>query len=147
MKTRIVFFFAFTVAVAGVVQAADRDPFRTVLPEVTQPPQLKEPYYEQPRPPIRMEPEHKPDVYAEPLDVEVEGVFWDIDEPRVIIDGEIYSRKDKLKHHDARILKIERNDITVLYRGTTQRLKTVSGLDRPDTKKLDRRPGATGPAR
>jgi len=47
--------------------------------------------------------------------VELQGVFWEIDTPQVIIDGQIYSEQDTVDGMDAEIIKIDKNNVTIRY--------------------------------
>lgn len=121
-KTYFVFMFLFFIVLVSVAQA--RDPFRSVLP-VPIKVQALDTYGDM----VNVDPGYQTQEYVEPLNVTVEGVIWDIDDPRVIIDGEIYKTKDKLSTVDARILKIEKNSVTVLYSGTMQVLSPKTSIE------------------
>jgi hypothetical protein len=133
MKKILLYFFILVNCMCVEAVADERDPFRTVLPEPRTAPQFTQIAVYEPPVDVELHSTGQPqEMFVEPLAVVVEGVFWDIDNPAVIIDGDIYRNKDKLKNHDARILKIDRNDVTVLYRGTTQSLRAVSRLEQGD---------------
>lgn len=51
------------------------------------------------------------------LSLVIQGVIWGIDEPKALIAGKLYKAKDIIENTDARILKIEKNTVTVLYGG------------------------------
>lgn len=63
------------------------------------------------------------------LDIEIQGVFWDIDEPKVLINGQFYKNKDFIDEAQARILKIEKSKITVLYGNAMVEIKPRTNLD------------------
>jgi hypothetical protein len=53
-----------------------------------------------------------------PLSFVLQGVFWDTENPRAIIDGEVYKVQDIIKGTDnARVVQIKKNSIVVLYNG------------------------------
>ncbi len=50
------------------------------------------------------------------LTVRVDGVFWGVEVPQAIIDGQVYKVGDKLKNSTAVITKIEKNSVTIIYK-------------------------------
>ena len=52
-----------------------------------------------------------------------QGVLWDSDLSQVIIDGEVYKVGDNLKDLDARILKIEKGTVFILYGETVYKIE------------------------
>jgi len=53
----------------------------------------------------------------EPLDVIVEGIIISDYLRQAIIDGEVYKVGDTLKDKDARIVKIEKGIVSIMYNG------------------------------
>lgn len=112
-------FFFFAVLIVSSAAFAARDPFLSVLPKV-QPVKTDDDgsfvkTYAQPT----------SGQQAAPLTIVVQGVFWDINEPRAIIDGEVYKTQDVIKGtDDARIVQIKKNTVVILYNGGTVVRKT-----------------------
>ena len=81
-----------------------KDPFKKLLPERVKP---KENYK-------REYTEEKIEALRE---VEIQGVFWDVSPPQAIINGEVYKEGDLLEEIGAEITRIEKNKVTIIYRG------------------------------
>lgn len=61
----------------------------------------------------------------EPLDIDVQGIVFGKDMRQVIIDGEVYREGDSLRGKDAKVLKINKDGVSVFYSGIVQE-ETVS---------------------
>ena len=81
-----------------------KDPFKKLLPERVK---SKENYK-------REYTEEKVEALRE---VEIQGVFWDVSPPQAIINGEVYKEGDLLEEIGAEITQIQRNKVTIIYRG------------------------------
>lgn len=63
-------------------------------------------------------------MYDESLsDLTLEGVMWGVEEPRVIIDGEIYKIGDKIKDIDAYVSEIDKSIAYISYGEKTFKIK------------------------
>ena len=79
-----------------------RDPFKKILPEK---PKLQPREY----------PEERIDSRSLE-DLKIEGVFWDIPIPQVIINGEVYKEGDVIPEVGAQIIEIKKNEVTLIYK-------------------------------
>ncbi|HEC69318.1 MAG TPA: hypothetical protein ENI31_03410 [Candidatus Omnitrophica bacterium] len=87
-----------------------RDPFKKILPEK---PKFQPKEY----------PKSQPREYLEERidsrsleSLKIEGVFWDIPTPQVIINGEVYREGDVIAEAGAKITEIKKNKITLIYK-------------------------------
>ncbi len=60
--------------------------------------------------------------------LKLEGLFWDTPMPQVIIDSQVYKEDDVLKTADAKIIKIEKDFVTLIYKGRVFLLSPERGL-------------------
>lgn len=81
-----------------------RSPFANLLPEKPEPSRLG---------PI----DDDLDVDISLEDLSVQGVFWGIRIPQVIINGQVYREKDTIMGKDAEIVEIKENTVSILYQG------------------------------
>ena len=87
------------IIILGVVSPAySRDPFVPVIPITGE----------------HKPPDKPPPVYVPPV-VAVQGILWGTDNPRAIIDGEVYAEGDKLKNIEATLYKIKKNKAIIIY--------------------------------
>ncbi|OPX30754.1 MAG: hypothetical protein B1H08_00865 [Candidatus Omnitrophica bacterium 4484_171] len=56
-------------------------------------------------------------ISKEPLDVNVEGIVVSDYLKQAIIDGEVYKVGDTLKNKDAKIVKIDKGIVSIMYNG------------------------------
>lgn len=87
-------------------EEGERDPFEPIITKGE----------ELPPPPPPPPPPHVLEEVTPPA-VNIEGVLWGTDKPLTIIDGEVYSLGDTLKNADAKVEKIEKNKVFILYQG------------------------------
>jgi hypothetical protein len=90
-----------------------RDPFFSLLPQKVEKKEITK------REEIKME-----ESYYFPPEVNIEGVLWGTDTPLTIIDGDVYKVGDKIKDIEAKIFKIEKNNVFIIYKGRLYRLTT-----------------------
>ncbi|MBU2103352.1 MAG: hypothetical protein ABH865_07780 [Candidatus Omnitrophota bacterium] len=91
-----------TVGVYAEDQAAEyRDPFESVLPEETGPGTGGQESGEEITLPS----------------ITVEGIIFGVKMPQAIVDGDVYREGDTLKSVDAKIFKIEKNVVSLQYKG------------------------------
>jgi len=62
---------------------------------------------------------------ATPPPVAIEGVAWDTSMPQVIIDGDVYKVGETLKNLDAKVYKIEKNNVFIFYEGRLYEMKVT----------------------
>ena len=82
-----------------------RDPFKKILPEKSefQPEESRE------------YPEER--IGSRALEgLKIEGVFWDVPTPEVIINGEVYKEGDVIAEVGAQITRIKKNEVILIYR-------------------------------
>ena len=79
-----------------------RDPFKDVLPA-------------KPKPKPRKDSEERIDVRSLE-NLKIEGIFWDIPNPQVIINGEVYKEGDVIPEVGAQIIEIKKNEVTLIYK-------------------------------
>lgn len=60
------------------------------------------------------------------LNIVVEGIVWSEDMPQVIIEGNIYKEGDEIKGYGAKIIRIEKRKIYILYNGQVKVFTTKS---------------------
>ena len=93
--------------------------------------QVENPFADKLPRPVRTEAE---EVSPEAVDTSVlekmklEGLFWDTPMPQVIIDGEVYKEDDTIKTADAKIIKIEKDSVKLIYKGRVFLLSPKTGL-------------------
>lgn len=102
---------------------AGRDPFMSVIPQ----PEKKEddpqdPYARAFRGDMGARSDHRQRVEGDFNGLSLQGVLWGLDVPQVIINDEIYKEKDIINGREVRILKIEKNTVTLLSRGEIRKM-------------------------
>ncbi|MCP4652075.1 MAG: hypothetical protein GY858_01660 [Candidatus Omnitrophica bacterium] len=96
------------------------DPFCPMLPEEKM---------EQDRTQVtEVEKERQEDVVEPPL-IELQGVLWGTELPLALIEGEIYNVGDSVIGTNAKIHKIENNDVLILFEGELFRINIKNTND------------------
>lgn len=90
------------------VKAEDyRDPFKSYIPSKEEVAAVM---------PIEVLPVAEAPVVTAPTII-IQGVLWGTSKPQTIIDGNVYGVDDSFLNGEAKILKIEKNVVTVVYKG------------------------------
>ena len=111
------FFTVYSAIVLSLVYATN--PFESKLPKKIE--------TQQPQDKIIQEEEIDTSVFNS---LAIEGLFWDIPVPKVIINGEIYAEGDSLRGFDMKLISVTNKEVKILYKGRIFLLSPEGAMSR-----------------